>query len=161
MACSLIHSKLTFKLGFLSRFNSRAPVSWYPACESVEGIGKWIIGSNNCHRMKYFGSSLNITIGYKHCVTCFSFSFTHYQGFFFSFVMLSRWQSSTKGISQIWLQVREESTWIKDSYNFLITCWSLFSKYVYFRKKFLGIWWLYTFLWQKSFAWITIVFLGN
>jgi hypothetical protein len=47
------------------------------------------------------------------------------------------WASSTRGIIQIWLQVREESLKIEDPCCILVTCWNLLSKYGDFREKIL------------------------
>jgi hypothetical protein len=53
--------------------------------------------------------------------------------FFFNFVMWPQWQSSTREMSQIWLQVREESRIFLESSYILAICKNPLSKYDYFR----------------------------
>jgi hypothetical protein len=56
--------------------------------------------------------------------------------FFFNFVMWPQWQSSTRGMSQSWVQVREESRIFLESSYILAICKNPLSKYDYFRILF-------------------------
>jgi hypothetical protein len=67
-----------------------------------------------------------------------------------SFVRSVDWRSSTKGMSQIWLQIREEMRNFLESYYGLATSRNLLAKSGDFRILFLKMWRLWHFVWNPS-----------
>ncbi len=73
--------------------------------------------------------------------------------FFCNFVMQPHWQSPARGISQIWLQIRDESKYFKNPARYILaTCWNLCLNWLTSQKHSLKSGYFDSFISQKSFA---------